>query len=151
VVPLYGLVSANQEPNNKGPPVNNSFCKQFSPNIKFKYNCFDRVILRGYIRKLFYAGGVVILLRVLGFRRLSNGIMRLLTDQLNGYIQKVTRTKEVPIHWWRSMEGGKDGAKSKSVQEQYARPYTGKGDHLYCILTDKEPVRTFVCREGDRR
>ena len=127
--------------------MSNSFCKQFSANIKFKYSCFDRVILRGYIRKLFYAGGVVILLRALGFRRLSNGIMRLLTDQLNGHIQKVAQAKDVPIHWWPSMGGGTDGAKSKFVQEQYAQHYTGKGDHLYCILTDKEPVRTFVCRE----
>jgi hypothetical protein len=127
--------------------VNNSFCKQFSPNIKFKYTCFDRVILRGYIRKLFFAGGVVILLRALGFRRLSNGVMRLLTDQLNGHIQKVAQTKGVPIHWWPSMGGGTDGAKSKFVQEHYAKHYTGKGDQLYCILTDKEPVRTFVCRQ----
>ncbi len=45
------------------------------------------------------------------------------------------------------MGGGTDGAKLKFVQKQYAQNHTGKGDHLFCILTDKEPVRTFVCRE----
>ncbi len=94
--------------------MNNLFCKQFSPNIKFKYTLallnslkgalfnrvnFDRVILRGYIVRLFYAGGIVILLRALGFRRLSNGVMRLLTDQLNGHIAKTAEKHNIPIHW----------------------------------------------------
>ncbi len=79
--------------------MNNLFCKQFSANIKFKYTCFDRVILRGYIVRLFYAGGIVILLRALGFKRLSNGVMRLLTDQLNAHIVKTAEKNNIPIHW----------------------------------------------------
>jgi hypothetical protein len=47
--------------------------------------------------------------------------MRLLTDQLNGHIQKMAQTKGVPVHWWPSMGGGTDGAKSKFVQEHYAK------------------------------
>jgi len=60
--------------------MNNSFLNQFSENIKFKYFCFDRVIIRGYILSLFFPGGVVRLLRALGFTRLSNGVLRILTD-----------------------------------------------------------------------
>ena len=60
--------------------MNNSFLQQFSPNIKFKYFCFDRVIIRGYIRKLFFEAGIVLFLRAMGFRKLSNGVMRILTD-----------------------------------------------------------------------
>jgi len=60
--------------------VNNSFVQQFSSNIKFKYSCFDRVILRGYILWLFFPAGVVHFLRAMGFKKLSNGVMRLLTD-----------------------------------------------------------------------
>ena len=63
-----------------GTPMNNSFLNQFSENIKFKYFCFDRVIIRGCILSLFFPGGVVRLLRALGFTRLSNGILRILTD-----------------------------------------------------------------------
>ena len=88
--------------------MNNSFLNQFSENIKFKYFCFDRVIIRGYILCLFFPAGVVRLLRALGFTRLSNGVMRILTDlpavlkaqllqagQLNAHIQKVARNKEL--------------------------------------------------------
>ena len=127
--------------------MKNAFVQQFSENIKFKYNCFDRVILRGYILWLFFPAGVVKFLRAMGFRKLSNGVMRILTDQLNAHIQKVAQAKGIPIHWWPSMGGGKDGAKQKFVQEQYAQLDQGNGDRLYCILTDKEPAKTFVCRE----
>lgn len=127
--------------------MNNSFLTQFSSNIKFKYFSFDRVIIRGYIRSLFFPAGVVRLLRALGFTRLSNGVMRILTDQLNGHIEKVAKKQAIPIHWWPSEGGGIDGAKLTFVEQKYAKTYTGKGDHVFCILTDKEPVRTFVARE----
>jgi len=127
--------------------VNNSFLNQFDPNIKFSYFCFDRVILRAYIRSLFFPAGVVKLLRALGFKQLTNGVMRLLTDQFNGHIEKIAKKRNIPIHWWPSQGGGTDGAKQDFVQKKYAKHYTGKGDHVFCILTDKEPVRTFASRE----
>ncbi|MCD6262071.1 MAG: hypothetical protein J7J52_03495 [Deltaproteobacteria bacterium] len=85
--------------------MNNSFLNQFSKNIKFKYFCFDRVIIRGYILCLFFPAGVVRLLRALGFTRLSNGVMRILTDQLNAHIQKVARNNDIPIHWCLATRG----------------------------------------------
>jgi hypothetical protein len=109
--------------------------KQFVQNIKFNYSCFDRVILRGYIIRLFFAGGIAVLLRALGFKSLSNGVMRILTDQLNSHIEKIAKARNIPIHWWPSINGGTDGAKQKYVQEKYAGTYKGKDD---CILTDNE-------------
>ena len=44
-----------------------AFLKQFGSNIDFHYSCFDRVVIRGYILKLFTTGGIIILLRALGF------------------------------------------------------------------------------------
>lgn len=44
---------------------NNLFSKQFEKNIKFSYRCFDRVVLCGYIRNLFFEGGVVSFLRAI--------------------------------------------------------------------------------------
>lgn len=73
--------------------------------------------------------------------------MRILTDQLNAHIEKVAKQKNLPIHWWPSHGGGKDGEKLKFVQKKYADHYTGKGDHVFCIITNKEPVRTFASRE----
>ncbi len=78
--------------------MKNSFLNQFSENIKFKYFCFDRVIIRGYILSLFSPAGIVRLLSALGFKGLPNGVMRILTDQLNGHIQKVARNNNIPIH-----------------------------------------------------
>lgn len=49
--------------------INNSFVQQFAGNIKFNYTCFDRVIIRGYIRNLFFEAGVVHFLRAMGFPR----------------------------------------------------------------------------------
>ena len=127
--------------------MNNSFLKQFSENIKFKYFCFDRVIIRGYILSMFFPAGIVKFLRAVGFKGLSNGVMRILTDQLNAHIQKAARKYAIPIHWWPSEGGGTDGAKSKFVEQKYAAGFTGMGNHVFCILTDKEPVRTFACRQ----
>ena len=127
--------------------MNNSFLNQFSENIKFKYFCFDRVIIRGYILSMFFPAGIVRFLRAVGFKGLSNGVMRILTDQLNAHIQKVARKHEIAIHWWPSEGGGTDGAKSKFVEQKYAASFSGNGNHVFCILTDKEPVRTFACRQ----
>lgn len=52
--------------------------------------------------------------------------MRILTDQLDGHIQKVARNKDIPIHWWPSEGGGTDGAKSKFVEQKYANTFKGK-------------------------
>jgi len=45
--------------------MNDSFSNQFSENIKFKYFCFDRVIIRGYILSLFFPAGIVRFLRTM--------------------------------------------------------------------------------------
>jgi hypothetical protein len=82
--------------------VNNSFVNQFAQNINFNYSCFDSVILRGYILRLFHTSGIAFLLRALGFNSLSNGIMRLLTNQLNSHIEKVADNQKIPVHGWPS-------------------------------------------------
>ena len=51
-------------------------------HILFEYTSFDRIILRGYIMGLFVPGSVIRLLRNLGFKKHTNGVMRLLTDKL---------------------------------------------------------------------
>ena len=79
--------------------MNNSFLQQFDPNIKFKYFCFDRVIIRGYIQLLFFPAGVAKLLKALGFKHLTNGVMRILTDQLNSHIENLAKRRNIPIHW----------------------------------------------------
>ena len=40
-----------------------------------------------------------------------------------------------------------NGAKLKFVEEQYVKQFNGQGDHLFCIITDRENVRTVASRE----
>jgi hypothetical protein len=121
----------------------NAFLQQFSANIKFDYVCFVRVIIRGYIRSLFFEAGIVLFLRAMGFCRLTNGVMRIFTDQLNAHISKKALQNNIPILWWPSVSGGTNGAKLRYVEKRFAEQYKGKDDEVFCILTDKEPVRTF--------
>jgi hypothetical protein len=127
--------------------VKNSFINQFSENIKFNYTCFDRVIIRGYILKFFSLACVVLFLRAMGFSRKSNGIMRIFTDQLNSHISKQAAKHEAQIFWWPSMDGGVNGAKLRFVEKAYADKFNGRGNHVFCIITDKENVRTVAARD----
>lgn len=123
-----------------------AFLKQFESNIDFHYSCFDRVVIRGYILKLFTTGGIIILLRTLGFHKLSDGIMRILTDQLNSHIEKEAKANNIPIHWWPAVDGGKNGAKSDYVVKHYVNNNTFSGNHVFCILTDTEPASTYAVK-----
>lgn len=127
--------------------MDNTFVDQFSENIKFNYTCFDRVIIRGYIRSFFSIGYIVIFLRSLGFSKPSNGVMRIVTDQLNTHISKQAAKYDIPIFWWPAVDGGTDGAKLQYVQKHYANGFQGKGNFVFCILGDKEPVQTMAARE----
>ena len=77
--------------------MTNKFTAQFSENINFIYNSFDRVILRGYITSLFVEGSVINLLRNLGFNNHSNGVLKLLTDQLNSHIKKTSEKQGITM------------------------------------------------------
>jgi hypothetical protein len=52
--------------------MKNEFNEQFQDHISYEYSCFDRVILRGYIRKFFSLAAVVVFLKALGFSKRSN-------------------------------------------------------------------------------
>ena len=79
--------------------MQNLFTTQFEDHLRGVYSCFDRVIIRGYIHKLFFEGGVINFLRSVGFRRFSNGVMRIFTDQLNAHIEKIAKKQGIEILW----------------------------------------------------
>ena len=54
--------------------MQNQFTTQFADSLHGVYSCFDRVIVRGYIHKLFFEGGVISFLRAVGFRCVMTGI-----------------------------------------------------------------------------
>ena len=43
--------------------MKNAFLTKIGTNVKFAYSCFDRVVIRGYIRSFFFEGAIVNFLR----------------------------------------------------------------------------------------
>ena len=118
-------------------------------HIDFYYSCFDRVLFRGYIRNLFVEGSVIKLLRNLGFKKYSNGVLNTLTDQLSSHIKKTADNLGVSIHWWGSEE--KEGYKHKLglVQDIYRKELkkVQKGDKVICIIKSLGNTRTFANKD----
>jgi len=51
--------------------------------------------------------GIVLFLRAMGFCRLTNGVMRIFTYQMNAHISKKALQNNIPILWWQSVSGGR--------------------------------------------
>ena len=115
-------------------------------HIKFTYSSFDRVVFRGYIRGLFREGGVINLLRNLGFRNHSNGVIKTLTDQLNSHIKKTAEKLGVVIHWWGNSEKAKYAHKLDLVEDVYRKELKKKHpkSKVICIIKSLENTRTFA-------
>ncbi len=131
--------------------MNNEFTRQFSDNINGIYSCYDRVILRGYIHQLFCEGGVINFLSAAGFSKHTNGVMRIFTDQLNKHIEKIASKSGIDLVWWKSVNGGKNGAKLEYVQKQYANKIKRKGNFIYCIIANMERTQSFTTRNFPKK
>jgi hypothetical protein len=125
----------------------NKFIAIFSKNIKFSYTSYDRVIIKGYIRWMFSAGCLINFLRVKGFRKFTNGVMRIFTDQLNSHIAKQASKHNTEIHWWPSINNGSNKSKLEYIDTMYARKLKRPGNFIYCILADKEAAFTYSTRQ----
>lgn len=117
-------------------------------HILFEYTSFDRVVLRGYIQGLFVEGSVINMLRNLGFKNHSNGVMRILTDKLNSHIKKTAEKIDVKIHWWGEQEKKQYHSKIDLIQDQYsiALVKKNKKSKVIAIIKAVENVRTFTNR-----
>jgi len=129
--------------------MTNKFTTDFEKHIDFTYTSFDRIILRGYITGLFLEGSVIKLLRNLGFRSHSNGVLKLLTDQLNSHIKKVSEKENIKIHWWGNQEKEKYHSKLDFIKDIYNQDIDRKQieDKIICIIKATENVRTFANKE----
>jgi hypothetical protein len=129
--------------------MTNTFTTDFEKHIEFIYTSFDRIILRGYITGLFVEGSVIKLLRNLGFTNHSNGVLKLMTDQLNSHIKKVSEKENIKIHWWGTQEKEKYHSKLDFVKDIYNQDIAKKqiDDKLICIIKATENVRTFANKE----
>ena len=115
-------------------------------HISFEYTSFDRVVLRGYIQRLFVEGSVINLLRNLGFKNHSNGVMRILTDKLNSHIKKTAEKRDADIHWWGEVEKKKYHSKIDFIKEHYKSELAKKNkkSKVIAIIRAIENTRTFA-------
>ena len=122
--------------------INNTPLKK---HISFEYTSFDRVVLRGYVQQLFVEGSVIQLLRNLGFKSHSNGVMRILTDKLNAHIKKTSEKLGVTIHWWSTKEKNQYHSKINFIQDHYKEELTKKNkkSKVIAIIKSVENTRTF--------
>lgn len=125
------------------------FSRELNDHIDFSYSSFDRVLFRGYITSLFFDGQIVSLLRNLGFKNHSNGVLKLMTDQLNSHIKKEAERLKINIHWWGTSEKEKYHSKIDLVEAQYCKHLqrVNKKSKVICIIKAVENVGTFANKQ----
>lgn len=120
--------------------MKNTFYKQYEDHISFAYSCFDRLVFNGYIQGTYKDS----------IDKLTNGVIRCLTDQLNAHIKQYATTNNIPIIWWDSI-GGTNGDKKQYILDNYYKtPPFGKNKVL-CILATRKFVKSATVREFDRK
>jgi len=126
-----------------------SILEKLESHINFSYSCFDRIVLRGYLPNLWVEGSVILLLRNLGFKKHSNGVLKILTDQLNTHIKKTAEKRNIEIHWWGTKEKEKYNSKVDFVKDVYHKDVNKKckTDKVICIIKSLEKSRTFANKE----
>jgi hypothetical protein len=126
-----------------------AFSRELYEHINFSYSSFDRVLFRGYITNLFFDGQVISLLRNMGFKDHSNGVLKLLTDQLNSHIKKEVERLNIKIHWWGTEEKEKYHSKIDFVEAHYSRQQkiSNKKSKVICVIKALENVGTFANKE----
>jgi len=129
--------------------MNDQIFASIQEHIDFVYTSFDRVLLRGYLPNLFVEGSVIKLLRNLGFQNHSNGVIKLLTDQLNSHIQKQAERLGVKIHWWGASEKKNYHSKIDLVEKHYQSELQqiNLQDRVLCIIKSIESAGTFANKE----
>ncbi len=122
--------------------------KELQKHLLFEYTSFDRVVLRGYVQKLFVEGSVIKLLGNLGFKTYSNGVMRILTDKLNLHIKKTAQNLDTTIHWWTNKDKEKYHSKINFIQDIYKKELSKKHkkSKVIAIIKAVENSRTFISK-----
>jgi len=130
--------------------MKNSFYQQYKEHISFNYSCFDRLVFNGFIQGTYKDSHIVQLLKNLNFNKLTNGVIRCLTDQFNAHIKHYASVHDIPIVWWGGI-GGKNGDKKRYVLDTYYKTPPYGRDKVLCILASREFVKSATVREFDRK
>lgn len=88
---------------------------------------------------MFDPQNAITLLRNLGFSKHTNGVIKLLAEQLNSHIRKEAESKGVPI-LWRENIGGKDVCMQSFVEQNYLKQGVFG---TICIIKSLENTGTY--------
>lgn len=127
--------------------MQNDFTQQFDNNLDFSYSAFDRCAISGYVLNLFFEGQLVKYLKAAGYNSKSQAVLEQHAHQLCSHIEKVKKHLNITEHWVPSLNISKNGGKQEFIEKNYVSQNTVKGNHVYCILSDKENVLSFTSRE----
>lgn len=116
-----------------------------SEKLSYSYTCFDRSIIRGYIRHLFPIGGVVNYFKSIGITTLTKETLSIPTTELVRHIEQLAENNQIPIQWWPSVKcpNKKNGGKSEYVEKTYLANYNGFDDKVFTIIADMEKTTTI--------
>jgi len=67
--------------------------------------------------------------------------------QIDFLLKKESDRSGIPMLWWPSVAGGKNGDKHRYVEKQYVQKTQGKGDFVYCLITDTETAMSYASGE----
>lgn len=123
---------------------------QLKEHLDFIYSCFDRIVIRGYVHRLFPIGGVASFLKSLDILNFNNDTLKIPTEQLCKHIENIALENNIPIHWWQNVKWSKkkDGAKSDFICETYLKNYTEQKNKILGIIACNEKCYTVQCAKG---
>jgi hypothetical protein len=115
------------------------FLALFGRWLQFHYQCFDRVVINGYLRVFFQEGSVVNFFReVCGVKRITKEVLRARTDDYNRWVASYAANHGVPLVW--AVKGER--------KEEVVRPFLGRRKRsaafgLYYVMMSQERGPSF--------
>src|SRR6202162_1943459 len=115
------------------------FKKLFGSLLIFVYQCFDRIVINGYLNGLSRPEQVVHFFReVLGIPVVSKEVLGQRTNDYRNWLEAYARNHKIPIEW-----AGKGVRKEKYVLPAQRRLEKKKAFGVYFIFKSMEQGRTF--------
>ena len=110
------------------------FLALFGRWLQFHYECFDRLVIHGYLRVFFHEGSVVNFFRqVCGVAKLTKEVLQARTDAYNRWVAAYAANHGVPLIW----------APPGERKEELVRPFLLRRKRagqfgLYYVMMSKE-------------
>src|SRR6266851_4728289 len=115
------------------------FTKLFSDLLVFVYNCFDRIVIHGYLSGLSRPEQVVFFFRqVVGAPVVSKELLSQRTTDYQNWVEAFARNHDIPIQW------AEKGVRKEDFVRPWLRRMVKKGTYgVYFIFKSMEQGPTF--------